>query len=197
MFSCFNYINLIKSTTNVITMEKANRETKCEVNAIGTKRMSDIVPEIDFTTMHGNVFGQCGRSDSMTRSTRSLRLCNMPKKDQFQLKEPIVVSECDEDARGSYERTMKAHEYMDEPETLQLKVKKLAELIMDSKRCVAYTGAGLSTGAGIGDYASRGNSNSVTSSLTQNQNNVNRKELCLVRVIVCCAHCTGKVIYQS
>mmetsp|Transcript_34694 Transcript_34694/g.58741 ORF Transcript_34694/g.58741 Transcript_34694/m.58741 type:complete len:335 (+) Transcript_34694:296-1300(+) len=35
------------------------------------------------------------------------------------------------------------------------KIKKLAEIIQKSKRCIAYTGAGISTASGIADYASR------------------------------------------
>ena len=38
---------------------------------------------------------------------------------------------------------------------LRAKVKVLASLIRDSKNMVAYTGAGISTGAGIGDYATK------------------------------------------
>ena len=50
---------------------------------------------------------------------------------------------------------MKAHEYQDTPKTLKVKVKMLASLLMSSKQCVAYTGAGISTASGISDYATK------------------------------------------
>jgi NAD-dependent SIR2 family protein deacetylase len=50
---------------------------------------------------------------------------------------------------------MKAHEYLDSPEVLQHKVKCFADLVRKSQNCVAYTGAGISTASGIGDWASK------------------------------------------
>ena len=45
-------------------------------------------------------------------------------------------------------------EYKDHPEVLAEKIKVLAKMIKESQLCVAYTGAGISTNAGINDYAS-------------------------------------------
>lgn len=45
-------------------------------------------------------------------------------------------------------------EYFDSPEELDKKIDELAKLIKASKHFVAFTGAGLSTGAGIPDYRS-------------------------------------------
>eukprot|EP00300_Choanocystis_sp_HF-7_P018550 c20072_g1_i1.p1 GENE.c20072_g1_i1~~c20072_g1_i1.p1 ORF type:complete len:560 (+),score=127.86 c20072_g1_i1:127-1806(+) len=67
---------------------------------------------------------------------------------------PKRVVECDVDARPNY-HTKKAHEYLDEPEVLQDKVKMVAEMVRASKLCVAYTGAGISTAAGVSDYATQ------------------------------------------
>jgi len=67
---------------------------------------------------------------------------------------PICVVECDEESRPGY-ATKKAHEYEDDPRTLRLKVKAMAEMIRASKSICAYTGAGISTSAGIDDYASK------------------------------------------
>ena len=45
-------------------------------------------------------------------------------------------------------------EYFDSPEELDKKCEMLAQMILASKHMVAYTGAGISTGAGIPDYRS-------------------------------------------
>lgn len=67
---------------------------------------------------------------------------------------PVMVTECDEDARPGYQ-TMKAHEYLDDPEVLREKVRLLASLLDRAKCAVLYTGAGISTASGIGDYATK------------------------------------------
>jgi len=67
---------------------------------------------------------------------------------------PICAIECSEEARPGY-NSMKAHEYEDQPQTLLGKIKVLASLLRKSKNSCAYTGAGLSTSSGIGDYASK------------------------------------------
>jgi NAD-dependent SIR2 family protein deacetylase len=67
---------------------------------------------------------------------------------------PRRVVTCDEEARPGY-NTMKAHEYAEEPDVLKAKIKLLAQLILQSKTCTAYTGAGISTASGIDDYASK------------------------------------------
>jgi len=68
--------------------------------------------------------------------------------------DPIEVVTCAEENRPGY-NSMPSHEYRDDPRTLSKKVALLAELIRASKNCMAYTGAGISTGAGIDDYASK------------------------------------------
>lgn len=70
---------------------------------------------------------------------------------------PIKTAHCDEDARPGY-HTEKAHEYADTEEVLREKVLLLAEMIKRSENCVVYSGAGLSTSSGIGDYATKSNS---------------------------------------
>jgi len=67
---------------------------------------------------------------------------------------PRMVVECAEEARPGY-TSMAAHEYEDEPEVLDAKVKALAALVRRSKHMCAYTGAGISTASGIDDYASK------------------------------------------
>jgi hypothetical protein len=66
-----------------------------------------------------------------------------------------MVKRMDVAARPGY-NTCKAHEYEDEPGVLAAKVKLLASLIRRAKHAVVYTGAGLSTSSGIGDYATKG-----------------------------------------
>ena len=45
-------------------------------------------------------------------------------------------------------------EFFDDPKTLQTKIRRLAELIRNSKHFCAFTGAGISTAAGIADFRS-------------------------------------------
>ena len=49
-------------------------------------------------------------------------------------------------------------EYFDEPDVLDTKVTLLAQMILNSQRMVAFTGAGISTASGIPDYSSPENS---------------------------------------
>jgi NAD-dependent SIR2 family protein deacetylase len=66
---------------------------------------------------------------------------------------PICVAETSKDARPGYD-TQDGSEYVDQPETLKRKVSLLAAMLRKSRMAVIYTGAGISTAAGIGDYAS-------------------------------------------
>ena len=68
---------------------------------------------------------------------------------------PVWVTRSNEANRADQGNTTLAHEYLDEPDVLRLKVKKLAALIRASRCCTAYTGAGLSKSAGIPDYATK------------------------------------------
>jgi len=67
---------------------------------------------------------------------------------------PRVTYASDAAARPGY-GSINASEYADTPEVLRAKVSFLAQLISVSRRCVIYAGAGLSTAAGIRDYATR------------------------------------------
>merc|ERR1711879_940819 len=67
---------------------------------------------------------------------------------------PIEVVTCADENRPGY-NAMPSHEYRDDPRTLKKKVALLADLIRLSENCMAYTGAGISTTAGIDDYASK------------------------------------------
>lgn len=75
--------------------------------------------------------------------------------------EPDCVTEFDVAARD-YGTGIKAHEYLDRPEVLAAKVRVLADLLRRSKHTLAYTGAGISTAAGIDDYATKAKSESLT-----------------------------------
>ena len=57
-------------------------------------------------------------------------------------------------ARPGYD-TLDASEYLDKDETLRAKVARLATLIRRATCCIVYAGAGLSTSAGIADYATQ------------------------------------------
>src|SRR3990167_5613201 len=77
---------------------------------------------------------------------------------------PRIVAHSEESNRADQGNNIKATEYMDEEEVLEEKIQMLVELIKQSKRCCAYTGAGLSRAAGIGDYASKAK-NSITAAV--------------------------------
>jgi NAD-dependent SIR2 family protein deacetylase len=57
-------------------------------------------------------------------------------------------------ARPGYD-TRSASEYVDAPEVMAAKVRALAAMVRRASRVVVYAGAGLSTAAGIDDYATR------------------------------------------
>jgi len=67
---------------------------------------------------------------------------------------PRLAAESKEEARPGY-NTVNASEFQDEPKVQAAKVKLLAELLTSAKAAVTYTGAGISTDAGIADYATR------------------------------------------
>lgn len=68
--------------------------------------------------------------------------------------EPVMTQHCDVEARPGYQ-TEKAHEYEDTEDVLHQKVMLLADLMMQSRNCLIYSGAGLSTASGISDYATK------------------------------------------
>mmetsp|Transcript_20344 Transcript_20344/g.54366 ORF Transcript_20344/g.54366 Transcript_20344/m.54366 type:complete len:435 (-) Transcript_20344:66-1370(-) len=74
---------------------------------------------------------------------------------------PVLVLSSDVEARPGYD-SVDASEYCDTPDVLRAKVQMLAALAKQAQHCVLYSGAGLSTAAGIGDYASQPESLSGT-----------------------------------
>ena len=74
---------------------------------------------------------------------------------------PYCVAKSEIPNRKDQNNMITASEYLDEPEVLEKKMEIIAELIKSSKCCIAYTGAGLSRAAGIGDYGSKAE-NSIT-----------------------------------
>eukprot|EP00768_Dysnectes_brevis_P008509 gnl/Dysnectes_brevis/7748_a13300_238.p1 GENE.gnl/Dysnectes_brevis/7748_a13300_238~~gnl/Dysnectes_brevis/7748_a13300_238.p1 ORF type:complete len:280 (-),score=19.88 gnl/Dysnectes_brevis/7748_a13300_238:31-870(-) len=86
---------------------------------------------------------------------------------------PRCVASSDEIARPNYSE-IDASEYQDSPQVLKAKVKLLAELFRKSKASCVYTGAGISTGAGIGDYASKARSSIAPHQRTASTRSVSR-----------------------
>jgi NAD-dependent SIR2 family protein deacetylase len=66
---------------------------------------------------------------------------------------PMRIMKCNMTARPGY-ATVDSSEYLDTPDVLRTKVRAVVELFRRSKRPCLYTGAGISTASGIGDYAS-------------------------------------------
>jgi NAD-dependent SIR2 family protein deacetylase len=73
---------------------------------------------------------------------------------------PACVTYFDQNARLTF-TSIKAHEYEDRPHVLQAKIRHLAQMIRQASNCMALTGAGISTAAGIDDYATKGRDQSV------------------------------------
>ena len=67
---------------------------------------------------------------------------------------PEITAHSEQQARPGY-NSCEAHEYTDTDKTLKEKISFLAQLIKKSEKFIVYSGAGISTAAGIGDYASR------------------------------------------
>ena len=68
---------------------------------------------------------------------------------------PKVVATSSVANRADQGNTIKADEYMDDPSTLDHKIGLMADLVKQSRCCVAYTGAGLSKASGIPDYGTK------------------------------------------
>ncbi|CAE7203692.1 Sirt7, partial [Symbiodinium sp. CCMP2456] len=78
---------------------------------------------------------------------------------------PRLVAEADSEARPGFS-SCSADEWEDTPEVLAVKAATLARLLRQSSYTVAYTGAGISTAAGIKDYASRASDSKVKALLS-------------------------------
>lgn len=80
-----------------------------------------------------------------------------PSSSQPTFPEPECIAECKQLARADMGTSIDASEYHDSEAILDAKITLLAQMIQQSTACCVYTGAGLSTSAGIGDYASKAN----------------------------------------
>mmetsp|Transcript_31111 Transcript_31111/g.53234 ORF Transcript_31111/g.53234 Transcript_31111/m.53234 type:complete len:485 (-) Transcript_31111:64-1518(-) len=96
---------------------------------------------------------------------------------------PRLVAASDESNRADQGNHIKANEYLDEPHVLEAKVDKIVEFIRKSKCCCAYTGAGLSRAAGIGDYASK-SKNSITNDVPKLKSGLHAQPTYAHKVIV-------------
>mmetsp|Transcript_95741 Transcript_95741/g.265852 ORF Transcript_95741/g.265852 Transcript_95741/m.265852 type:complete len:344 (-) Transcript_95741:174-1205(-) len=75
-------------------------------------------------------------------------------------KRPRCTARSSAEARPGYD-SMDASEYHDDAATLDAKVDVLVSMLRAAKACVVYTGAGISTAAGIGDYASKAKGSAI------------------------------------
>jgi len=95
---------------------------------------------------------------------------------------PRLVCRSTEATRADQGNTIEASEYLDEPEVLHAKVDAIVALLKKAKCCTAYTGAGLSRAAGIGDYASK--KNSINSDIPKLKSNLDAQPTYSHKVLV-------------
>ena len=65
---------------------------------------------------------------------------------------PLVLSA---DEKKLVKEASKTSEYQDSLDIVINEASRIADLIRKAKHCVAFTGAGISTSAGIGDYGGK------------------------------------------
>ena len=82
---------------------------------------------------------------------------------------PRLIVASDRKARPDMMGEIDASEFLDNDRVLDAKLEIVASLIRQSKQFVAYTGAGISTSSGIGDYASK-----APNSIVMRETSVNR-----------------------
>ena len=87
---------------------------------------------------------------------------------------PYCVAKSNEPNRKDQGNMTSSSEYLDEPEVLEKKMELIAQLIKKSKCVIAYTGAGLSRAAGIGDYGSKAK-NSIVKNVKELKNPLDAK----------------------
>ena len=68
---------------------------------------------------------------------------------------PIPCATTTAQARPGFAENIDASEFLDQPAVLREKIRVLAGMIRRSHECLVYTGAGISTAAGVPDYASK------------------------------------------
>lgn len=88
---------------------------------------------------------------------------------QSNWKSPRLIASCTKKARPDVHGTIDASEYLDDDNVLDGKLDMVASLIQQSQQFVVYTGAGISTASGIGDYASK-----AMNSIVMRETSVNR-----------------------
>ncbi|CAF3374871.1 unnamed protein product [Rotaria socialis] len=82
---------------------------------------------------------------------------------------PRLIASCNQKARPDVDGEIDASEYLDSDKVLDAKLDAVVSLIRQSHQFVVYTGAGISTSAGIGDYASK-----ASNSIVMRETSVNR-----------------------
>ncbi|UJR33568.1 hypothetical protein I4U23_021006 [Adineta vaga] len=82
---------------------------------------------------------------------------------------PRLIAASNKKARPDVQGTIDASEYIDDDNVLDAKLDIVVSLIEKSQEFVVYTGAGISTSSGIGDYASK-----ASNSIVMRETSVNR-----------------------
>jgi len=127
------------SITNYLKLGTENDEAPSERWEKGADGWRPVSQDVRLTAPFHECHGQCYHFEAV--------------RDAW--KPPRLVFYSAAEARPGY-NTRSASEYLDDEDVLQAKVTRLAQLVSASRKTVVYAGAGLSTAAGISDYATIG-----------------------------------------
>ena len=107
----------------------------------------------DWSKTRDGKWAQVAQPPKVMMGVSALEMHGRHLKDNHGLSNPMLATFCEQDARPGYD-TQQAHEYLDDPTSLAVKVRWVADLLRRARKPILYTGAGISTASGIRDYAS-------------------------------------------